>query len=178
MKRSLIFAANLRRLRNVRSEIRAFECRRSGSARYQPAVAGSLPATSVARGSTCHPSISASCRDEQAPAEAGCSPEIRAQSAGTVKWIAQFLARCQLFAALPPKMPTRSENAFHLFLNPREQRHRFADNMSIRQAAPLRIIETKSLFFPAQLHLPIQLIENSMRRLWQHWRNQNRNDPQ
>src|SRR5438132_10689291 len=83
-----------------------------------------------------------------------------------------------LFAALPPKMPTRSENAFHLFLNSREQRHRFADNMSIRQAAPLRIFEREPLFFSAQFHLPIELIENSMRRLWQHWRNPNRNDAQ
>src|SRR5437588_6274482 len=95
------------------------------------------------------------------------------QFAGTVRWIAQSLARCQLFA-LPPKMPTRSENAVHLFLNSREQRHRFTDNVTVRQTAPLRVVQTKSLFFSNQFHLPIELIENSMRRPRQHRRNQDR----
>src|SRR5437667_6559610 len=108
--------------------------------------------------------------------EARALPGFNVQSAGTVRWIAQSLARCQLFAALPPKMPTRSENAFHLFLNSREQRHRFADNMTIRQTAPPRIFEREPLFFSAQLHLPIQLIENSMCRSRQYRRNQNRDD--
>src|SRR5439155_20937810 len=49
-------------------------------------------------------------------------------------------------------------------LNPWEQWHRFADDVSVRQLPPLPIIETKSLFFSAQLHLPIQLIENPVRR--------------
>src|SRR5438552_6729716 len=110
-------------------------------------------------------------RDGGAPSparEARALPGFNVQSAGTVRWIAQSLARCQLFAALPPKMPTRSENAFHLFLNSREQRHRFADDMPIRKAAPLRILEAKPFFLSSQLHLPIQLIENSMRRFRQH----------
>src|SRR5439155_13040899 len=49
-------------------------------------------------------------------------------------------------------------------LNPGEQRHRFADNMSIGQTSPVRVVQTKPLLFSPQLHLPIQLIENSMRR--------------
>jgi hypothetical protein len=48
--------------------------------------------------------------------------------------------------------------------DPREQRHRFADNMPVGQPVPLRISELEPLFFPARLHLPIQLIEHSMRR--------------
>ena len=51
-----------------------------------------------------------------------------------------------------------------LRLNPREQRYRFPDYMSVRQTTPCRLVEPESLLFPAQLHFPIQLIENSMRR--------------
>jgi hypothetical protein len=57
-------------------------------------------------------------------------------------------------------------NAF-VDLNPREQRHRFADNMPVRQSTPLRIFERESFFFSAQLRLPIELIENSMRPVLQ-----------
>src|SRR5437899_3778017 len=69
-------------------------------------------------------------------------------------------------------LTTRSQSAFHLVrFNPREQWHRFANNVLIRQTAPLRILETKPFFFSAQLHLPIQLIENSVCGSWQHRRN-------
>src|ERR1700736_5222613 len=60
-----------------------------------------------------------------------------------------------------PSKNARSESG----LNPREQRHRFPHNMSIGQTAPLCVFEREPFFFPAQLHLPIQLIENPMRRL-------------
>jgi hypothetical protein len=49
-------------------------------------------------------------------------------------------------------------------LNPREQRHWFADYMSIRQFPPFRVCEQKPLFFSAHFHLPVELIENSLRR--------------
>src|SRR5947207_13213235 len=61
-------------------------------------------------------------------------------------------------------------------LNSREQRHRFAHDMSVRQSPPLRIGERKSLFSPAQLHFHIQLIENSMRSFRHYWRNKKRDD--
>jgi hypothetical protein len=48
--------------------------------------------------------------------------------------------------------------------------------MSIRQTAPLRTLKAKPFFFSAKFHLPIQLIENPMRRLRQYRRNPNRND--
>jgi hypothetical protein len=48
--------------------------------------------------------------------------------------------------------------------------------MSIRQTAPFRSIKAKPFFFSSQLHLPIQLIENPMRRPRQYRRNQNRDD--
>src|SRR6266487_744817 len=50
--------------------------------------------------------------------------------------------------------------------------------MPVRQSPPLRIFKGETLFFSAQLHLPIKLIENSMRRFRQHRRNQNRDDAQ
>src|SRR5260370_13748680 len=72
---------------------------------------------------------------------------------------------------------TRSESAFHLIrFDSREQWHRFANDMPIRQTAPLRILEPKSLLFSTQFHLPIQLIENSMRCPRHDGRYQNSND--
>jgi hypothetical protein len=60
--------------------------------------------------------------------------------------------------------------------NAREQWDRLPNNMPIGQLPPPRILETKPFFFSTQLHLPIQLIENPMRRLRQYRRNQNRDD--
>jgi hypothetical protein len=56
-------------------------------------------------------------------------------------------------------------------LEPWKQRHRLADDMFARQSSPLRIRERKALFLSAQLHLPIQLIENSVSSSWQYGRN-------
>jgi hypothetical protein len=53
--------------------------------------------------------------------------------------------------------------------NAREQWDWFPNNMSIRQTAPFRIIKTKTFFFSAQLHLPIELVKNSMRPARQNW---------
>src|SRR6266513_4346683 len=60
--------------------------------------------------------------------------------------------------------------------NPWEQRHRLADDMSVRQSAPLRVFEREAFFFSAQFHFPIQLVENAVRRFWQNGRNQNCDD--
>ena len=61
-------------------------------------------------------------------------------------------------------------------LNAREQWDRISHHMSVRQTAPLRVLETKTFFFSAQFHFPIQLIKNSIRCFWQHRRDQNRDD--
>jgi hypothetical protein len=50
--------------------------------------------------------------------------------------------------------------------------------MPIRQTSPLRILESKPFLLFAQLHFPIQLIKDSMGRLRQHRRNQNRDNSQ
>src|SRR5438034_2278922 len=42
-------------------------------------------------------------------------------------------------------------------LNAREQWDRVPHHMSVRQTAPLRVLETKPFFLSAQIHLPIQL---------------------
>src|SRR5438105_4845166 len=63
--------------------------------------------------------------------------------------------------------PKRTRETRALPFNPRKERHRFSDNVTIRQLPPLRIGERKTLFFTAQVHLPIQLIENSVCRLRQ-----------
>src|SRR5207247_10211025 len=39
-------------------------------------------------------------------------------------------------------------------LNAREQWDRFSHHMSVRQTAPLRVLETKTFFFSAQFHFP------------------------
>jgi hypothetical protein len=48
--------------------------------------------------------------------------------------------------------------------------------VSVRQSSPLSVCERESFLLPAQLHHPIELIENSMRGFRQDWRNQNRDD--
>src|SRR5436190_13230126 len=59
-----------------------------------------------------------------------------------------------------------------LQLNSRKQRHWFADNMSVRQFPPLCVCKREPLFLSAQLHLPVQLIENFMRCFRQYRRNE------
>ena len=54
-------------------------------------------------------------------------------------------ARVRTWLASAPSLdvssPSRTDCAFHLSFNPREQWHRFPDNMPIRQLPPLRIRE-------------------------------------
>ena len=64
---------------------------------------------------------------------------------------------------LPGNHAHAAPQSVALVLDARKQWDWFPNNMPIRQTAPLRILEAKSFFFPAQLHLPIQLIENPMR---------------